>query len=238
MEVINARTRETRSRFSAAAWFQPAGNAAILGQGGIGSWLTLFLARVGILSLDTYDFDIFETHNLSGQLLSKHFLGKIKVKAVAHTVNELVEDANIIPINARITENTDLSKYSYIFSCFDNMEARKIAFNEAKRSRKCKLFIDGRLLPEQYQILTVNMSNLEEVTAYERDFLFSDDEVEELDCSLKQTSHVAAMIASHMTSIFLNFVSKKQQPFRSVPFFIENMLIINYQNKEKHGTST
>ena len=58
-----------------------------------------------------------------------------------------------------------------------------------------EFFIDGRLTAEQLQIYCVKYQDIER---YRTEALFSDSDVPDAPCTMKQTSHVAAMIASYM----------------------------------------
>ena len=60
-----------------------------------------------------------------------------------------------------------------------------------------------RLTMEQLQIFCVTPDKIEE---YEK-HLFDDSEVEDAPCTMKQTSHSAAMIASHMVGLFSNHMT-------------------------------
>ena len=81
----------TKSRFRDAAWY---GNIETLttpivvgGAGGIGSWLTLFLARMLSEShLFLYDFDMVEEVNMAGQLFGRQHIGMSKVNAIQDIV--------------------------------------------------------------------------------------------------------------------------------------------------------
>jgi len=59
--------------------------------------------------------------------------------------------------------------------------------------------------------------------------LFDDSEVEDEPCTLKQTTHMAAMIASYMTGFFTNFIVnvKEKDEVRQVPnlhsFYLPNL---------------
>ena len=123
------------------------------------------------------------------------------------------------------------SKVSYnCFSAFDNMKARKEVFmawkskidklpqNEAYKA----IFIDGRLEAEFFQIYCVTPSRIKR---YE-ETLFEDADVAETACSVKQTSHVAAMIGSFMTTFFTNHLTNivEGMKVREVPFKYEVFL--------------
>jgi hypothetical protein len=124
---------------------------------------------------------------------------------------------------------------------FDNMAARKIAFQNWKESltdltqeeKRSYFFQDGRLLAEQLQIFNILGDDEEAIANYEKDWLFDDKEVEEAACTFKQTSHCAAMIASHMVGFLTNWasnvdmISKGLPSIRQVPFMYEYLIPAN-----------
>lgn len=220
---------EQAGRFKDAPWFPlEEVNTIVGGVGGIGSWLTLMLARAGFIPL-VYDFDTFEIHNMSGQLVPEKLIGKIKVDAVAEVVKDFT-GTTIHTFNEKYTADT--MSHCYVFSGFDNMQARKDMFSawcdyvEAWQedvkdtpevaSQDIPIFIDGRLLMEQMQIFCVTPDKID---AY-KEHLFDDAEVKEAPCTLKQTSHSAAMIASHMVGFFTNHMTNvyAKEVIRNVPF--------------------
>lgn len=229
----------TKSRFRDASWFENAETLTtpivVGGAGGIGSWLTLFLAR---MLTDTYlflyDFDNVEEVNMAGQLFSKLHIGMPKVQAVQAVVNDFSEFTKLSCQNEKYT--VDSLKSPIMFSCFDNMEARKVMFNnwstEAPKHENA-VFIDGRLLAEQLQVFIITP---EHAMRYQRDFLFDDSEVADANCSYKQTSHFAAAIAAKMVQGFTNWLIKDQA---EVPFYYEEIgslfLTKSYDGTDKIG---
>jgi hypothetical protein len=93
------------------------------------------------------------------------------------------------------------------------------------------IYIDGRLEVEHMQIICVTPENIPE---YEKRFLFDDSQVEDLPCTMKQTSHAAAMIASYMTAFFTNHITNiyLREQLREVPFFKEVVLPMNFEVSE------
>ena len=56
-------------RFSGLMWYNPTFlDITIGGAGGIGSWFTTLISRIGVSSLHLYDMDTIDTTNLGGQL--------------------------------------------------------------------------------------------------------------------------------------------------------------------------
>lgn len=225
------------SRFKDAPWF-PKEETHILigGAGGIGSWLTLLLARAGFLPV-VYDFDHLEEHNLGGQLFSKEHISMPKVAALGRVVKDFA-DTDMLPMMQRY--NTSSMHHPYTFSAFDNMQARKDMFerwkieqaepwlkSEDKEKYEVEpIFIDGRLTMEQLQIFCVTPSNMDRYNEH----LFDDSEVPDAPCTMKQTSHSAAMIASHMTGFFTNHYANNQigDKDRALPFKWEYFIPIDY----------
>ena len=238
------------SRFKDAPWFAKEEiNTVIGGAGGIGSWLTLLLCRAGFTPV-VYDFDRLEEHNLAGQMYSKQdaISNKLKVTALKENCKAFA-DTDINIFSERITEET--MSHNYVFSAFDNMKARKDMFGawkvfveDWKRSLETEevegplidsykttpIFIDGRLRAEQMQIFCVTPNNIEAYEAH----LFDDTEVEDAPCTLKQTSHSAAMIASHMVAFFTNHLTNNNAKDieRNVPFLWEYFIPLDYLTVE------
>ncbi len=225
------------SRFKDVAWFpKEETNCIVGGSGGIGGWLTLLLSRANFDVL-LYDFDTYEEHNMSGQMVFRNDIGKLKVDVTRDFVNNFC-DKNLETFCEKFTNES--IGHHYMFSAFDNMLARKDMFNVWKDYIKgmdpekekdiVPIFIDGRLSLEQMQIFCVTP---DKIHLYE-EFLFSDEEVPELVCTLKQTTHSATMIASHMVGFFTNHITNciAKDIVRKVPFEWEYFIPIDYLRSE------
>lgn len=214
---------EAGHRFSGLDWFksefEPV-RIVVGGQGGIGSWLTLLLSRVSNnASIYCYDHDTIEQHNIGGQLFSHKDLGKRKAIAM----HQMVKDYGIKNINP-LTQKFEEGSYfaPVMFSCFDNMKARKDMFEtwlSTVTNDNEKLFVDGRLLAENYEIYFVTPDKADRY----RETLFDDNEIEDVPCSEKQTSHFAASIAADMIKGYTNWLSNRKYDTREVPFKVEEM---------------
>lgn len=208
------------NRFKDAPWF-PKENETVMigGAGGIGSWLALFLTRAGFAPI-IFDFDIIEEHNIGGQLFRLSDVGKFKVTALHNIIKEFGND-NINTFTQKI--DRDSPTHHFMFSAFDNMKARKDLFEVWKRSISgasiLPIFIDGRLEMEQLQVFCVTPDRIAEYEVT----LFNDSEVEDAPCTMKQTSHTAAMIATLMTSYFTNHMVNiyERERLREIPFYHE-----------------
>lgn len=233
---------EQAGRFKDAPWFPKEEiNVIVGGVGGIGSWLTLMLARAGFIPI-VYDFDTFEIHNMSGQLVPERLIGTLKVNAVEQVVKDFT-GTTIHTFNEKYTAES--MSHHYVFSGFDNMQARKDMFSawcayvkdwetektlDSTLASDIPIFIDGRLLMEQLQIFCVTPDKIEEYKKH----LFDDAEVKEAPCTLKQTSHSAAMIASHMVGFFTNHLTNvnNKSDERVVPFQWEYFIPLDMITQE------
>lgn len=215
-----------RGRFKDAPWYSAEEvNVVVGGCGGIGSWLSFYLARAGFSPI-IYDFDTVEVHNMGGQFFSKNQVGMKKVDAMRVMILDY-SDLDIMTFDERF--DTHSMSHEFMFGAFDNMQARKDMFEIWWRDNSENpdaVLIDGRLLMEQLQIFCVTIESAKE---YAKEHLFDDSEVEKENCTMKQTSHSAGMIASLMTGFFTNhFTNVKQgSKVRQVPFCYEYFIPIN-----------
>lgn len=203
-------------RFSGAPWFDNINNSKIIvfGQGGIGSWLSFFLARTGA-SLFVVDMDTVEDHNLGGQLYGEKQIGKPKVEAIKEVIENLCTSSVVNTLNCKVEDDETSDWYSYLAVCdvvcvsFDNLPTRKLVFEKWKKNGKeGSLFVDGRMSMVQGNVLTVRKGNEEDYHLYEDSF-FSEGEAAPLPCSAKATSHCGALTASLMTAQITNWFTDK-----------------------------
>lgn len=213
-------------RFSDAAWYERAKNTTILllGSGGIGSWVGFALSRIGFPFM-VYDFDIVEETNLGGQLFNVSHVGKHKTEALEELCKQFSGSDVKVYRDGKYT--ADSPSNPIVIAAFDNMEARKLSFEKwvefvsecTEEEQKEAIFIDGRLLAEDYRIYAVTVDRIE---AY-RTTLFSDDVQEEIMCTLKATTHCSMGIAADMVSILTNHIAGIDErklygsPLRDVP---------------------
>lgn len=229
---------EQNSRFSGASWYQSIlehniNPIQIWGTGGIGSWSSLFLARAGF-DVQFMDNDYLELGNFSGQFFTKEGIGMSKVKALYRALTDTVIarfGQDFIPKTFFLnSDDYDLSdifyisshKYTIICSCFDNMTARKNLFKSFLHTMQVLsereeqdlsdkfLFIDGGLSMEYFRIYCIKGNDEQAKTKYSNEVLsLNDNDFEDDVCSMKQTSHIAAMIGAQITSFITNFISNK-----------------------------
>jgi molybdopterin/thiamine biosynthesis adenylyltransferase len=224
-------------RFSGASWFDIVQQQKIIlaGLGGIGSWLSILLSRLNPEHIIVYDDDRFDCTNMSGQFCRITDLDNPKVITAQAVGRDFSNYNKFSAISEKFVES---SQPSNIMICgFDNMVARKTFFevwNKRRnvvgaKERKNMLLIDGRLLAESYQIFCLRGDDTEAIKNYQTHHLFDDSIAEEPQCTLKQTSHIAAMIASKMTAYFVNFCNNMNPANfpRRIPYYTHYEAVFN-----------
>lgn len=209
-------TEEKHTRFKDADWYGERPTIIVGGAGGIGSWTTLLLARAGFNQILVYDNDSYDQTNIAGQFVTRNHIGKRKTRSLQELVSTFT-GGYIVTKTESYNENS--LDGNILIAGFDNMKARRDMFTVFKRrleSDKNALLIDGRLFAEGLHIYCVTSENAD---WYESEKLLSDEEIPDEMCTLKQTSHVAAMIASFIVSIVTNHVCnvKNDIELRTVP---------------------
>jgi molybdopterin/thiamine biosynthesis adenylyltransferase len=125
-------TFERYQRHSLIDWFAQdlvqTAKVAIIGCGAVGNEVAKNLALLGVGSIDLYDFDTIEIHNLTRSVLFReHDVGKNKAEVAAMRIQKL--DPNI-KVNYFAGDFWDLlpldkaQNYNCILCCVDNFEAR------------------------------------------------------------------------------------------------------------------
>lgn len=196
---------QTNNRQAGADWYsivQDIESAAIIGCGGIGSWLALFLNKIG-LSLTLFDFDKVEAHNIGGQIFGRIGVNQYKSEALFETI-QLFGNPNVKvqPFTLSAAEAT-FNHIPIILSGVDTLQARKEILTELENpAGTWKIYIDGRLRLNEFQIYVV-YNNTADIKRY-KDILEATVDTPE-PCNAQQTSYMAAMIGSYMTNLLLNY---------------------------------
>jgi tRNA A37 threonylcarbamoyladenosine dehydratase len=123
-------------------------NITILGAGGIGSFLCQWLARQWPNEINIYDHDIFEMNNAGSQFMTTKDIDRNKAEvAVDHAIafSNYMDVYDMGKYEPDVREPAENYLNQYVFSCFDNMKYRKMAFDNWVKNKDSLLFIDGRI---------------------------------------------------------------------------------------------
>lgn len=201
---------EYKVRFSLAPWAKKTKSIIIGGCGGIGSWVTLALARIGH-DLYVFDDDDFDENNIGGQLCKITDVGVAKVEAVNDIIKQLC-GSEINVFNNKYSATSTVAPI--MISAFDNMEARKLMFEKWANQEDREIFLDGRMTSEYFEVYAVQKGMEDRY----REHLFSSAEANDLPCNNKSTTHNGMGIAYIMTGVLNNYLSEDFTGMREVPF--------------------
>lgn len=114
-------------------------HALIVGAGGIGTYVGLNLAIMGIGKIDVYDPDKIDAHNLNRQLLYYGRVGYQKAATFHERLQRINPRINIQSHDVLFTEDTSRAvhpkQYDVIFSCLDSFSGRKMLSDFAVRTK-------------------------------------------------------------------------------------------------------
>ncbi len=162
----------------------------VIGAGGIGSFVTLALAKMGFKEIYVFDDDKVEEHNLPNQFYPLDSIGRYKVDELQVIVQRFT--GTEIRMCANRWDKTMLLQ-GVVISAVDTMNVRKELY-EALNSTKC-IFIDGRMGGQQAEVRTCDMSKLYDKKFYKKT-LWKDSETSVLPCTQKAVMYNVLFIAS------------------------------------------
>ena len=180
---------------------------SVLGLGGIGSNTLYNLAKSIPANYYIFDFDRVEEHNIATQFFRYEDLGEHKVGALSKYFYGLTALSKIFPFVARVEDYRNATQFinPITITGFDNMKARKLAFESWKTVSNRELFIDGRLRATSYEVYCVTPDREEDYEAT----LFDDADIPDDPCTFKQTTFFGMLIGARITNMVTNYLTNK-----------------------------
>jgi len=129
--TISAEEAQHLARQAPLALTLPSRGVAIIGCGGVGSWLAHFLALAGVRNLWLWDYDTIASHNLNRILLPPSAVGDNKAKALAATITALRPDCKPVPMGrfsaATATTMNLVNEIDWLVATTDTWSSRREA---------------------------------------------------------------------------------------------------------------
>ncbi|MCK5896443.1 MAG: molybdopterin-synthase adenylyltransferase MoeB [Cocleimonas sp.] len=126
----------------------------IIGLGGLGSPVALYLAAAGIGTIGICDFDTVELSNLQRQIIhTTHTIGLTKVDSAEQAIQQINPDVKVVKYPKKLEESGlhSISKhYDIVIDCSDNFSAR-FAINNACFTHKIPL-VSGAVIRMEGQV--------------------------------------------------------------------------------------
>jgi tRNA A37 threonylcarbamoyladenosine dehydratase len=183
----------------------------VIGCGGIGSWTTLMLAKMGCQDITVYDDDLVEEHNVASQFFNEKDLGELKREALCNSVLK----QSGVTIKTSANNNEQLINNGLVIFAVDSMEER-IKLGGMLKNKNIFL-IDGRMGGLQLEIYCREINNYEET-------LCEPLNVSQDSCTGKSIGFNCATIGSWIANM-VRLYSKRRLTERDIIFDFENITL-------------
>ena len=201
-------------------------DVAVVGAGGLGAPIVLYLAKMGMTNISVWDDDTIEEHNIPNTLLPMQIatnvsLGFLSTAGVLKTaaLYAMVEDMT----------GTSIKKYGQrwpaegytapeiLISGVDSMASRQAIYDDLKASRpdrEYSFYVDARMGGETGDVFVV-MDYREDYMAMYEQHLFSDDEVDDEPCTARAIIYNTACVGSVVCSLVKKYLlGYEEMPWR------------------------
>jgi len=185
----------------------------VVGAGGIGSWTTLVLTKMGFQNIKVIDFDGVEEHNIGSQFYEIEDLGQSKLESLKKNISSF-SDVQIETHEERI----DRTDTEVLILAVDNMDARK----EIIENSKFEFCIDGRMGGETFTIYSFYR---EELDRYKQT-LFPQSESTQEPCTARAICYNTFGIASLIGMLMKRYNNNETIPFE-MNFCYKNLFFDN-----------
>ena len=182
----------------------------VIGAGGIGSWLGLFLMKNEVPEVHFYDDDVVEEHNLYTQFYWPEDLGVPKVEALARFAKRMNLTTKIVPHVMRVEKDSDLNFSGVVMSGVDSMDSRiNDIWPHLKFNTDVDLYMDGRIGGDTFHLYALNPSVPDQVRLYEA-WPYPGSVAGDAPCSIRSDFHSALALNGHMLKSLTSFARGKR----------------------------
>lgn len=140
------------------------GSVAVLGLGGLGSNIAIYLARIGVGNLTLADFDIVEPSNLNRQQYFIKDIGKYKTEALQNQIKDINPFIKVDTVNEFIDE-TNINKFEevdIIIEAFDNPKYKASIANNILTKMRDKYLISSSGMAGYYDSNIIQTKKIRE----------------------------------------------------------------------------
>lgn len=138
----------------------------VIGAGATGSHLVPELARLRVMNLHVWDFDVVAEHNIRNQTYGLHQVGMQKVEALRDNVNR--DTGRSIHVYDRPCDGL-ITLGEVVFLLTDTMESRRLIWENGIRYQpQVRLMIETRMGFDVGRVYAVDPNEPEQVEAWEK----------------------------------------------------------------------
>ena len=188
----------------------------VIGCGGIGSFVTLGLAKMGFKNISVYDFDEVEDHNVASQFFKEDQLGEFKTIALQKNIQEQT-GITINPYNLPIEEVNLSTTPNLTIIAVDSMEVRNNLAQKYKENENMYI-IDGRMGGLQLEIYNCPAKEYHKT-------IVENNQVSHEPCTAKAISFNCMVIGGFISNLVRQFINNKLDPSLMIYLFDSNTLL-------------
>ncbi len=182
----------------------------IIGVGSVGSYVALFLTKMGVREIEVQDGDAVSSHNTPASLYRHEDMGLLKVHALATQVKQLTGvKLKTIP---DMYAGEPLSHMDVIV-CVDSMAARKLVWEQVKMRPTIQLLCDTRVRAWFLDVFAIAPCNPEDVKLYEEAY-FTDEKTDRPTCGAHGIVPVSVRAAQVVVSNLAQFWQNGKKKWR------------------------
>lgn len=204
----------------------------IIGCGSLGSYIGLFLAKLGLNNFSLYDSDTVSEANVANQAFETSDIGELKTTALntllrrnstfSRAQSQLSGAENRFSIqcyDSFSVNDTIPAIDSAIFLATDSLESRKIAY---QNSIKDNWFIDVRTGTEYFSLFAIDGYKKEHREYYEKFALvMPEGGAEDGDCNMQSIAYSTAITAAMAVNAYIRMCNADHEA--SKPVFPRNV---------------
>lgn len=181
---------------------------AVCGLGGLGSNISISLARAGVGKLILIDFDRVDITNLHRQQYKASQVTCFKTEALSENLLEIAPYIELESHTIRITENNVmelLGDADIVCEAFDDAEAKAMLVNTVLEN-----------LPEKYLVAASGMAGLESANSIKtrritKHFYLCGDEISDVNDDIGLVSSRVMLCAAHQAHMVLRILAGKYE---------------------------
>ena len=171
--------------------------AFIVGAGGIGGYLAVLLAKMGLPKITVVDFDDVEEVNVATQVHSDKYLGWRKVEAVRDMVYDINRECVLTALDGKFEDVMLLGEeYAVVVTALDSLPVRKQVVKAWLGAGSKGLLVDPRMALEVCEVNLFEGADVE-TKEFRRYYAALDDtNPEALPCGAKAVAYTGSFAAN------------------------------------------
>ena len=184
-------------------------SVAVCGLGGLGSNVSVHLARAGVGRIHLIDFDRVDISNLNRQQYFPEQLGEYKADALKETIHRIAPYCELTSEVIKLNEENipvKLADFPVICECFDNAEQKAMLVNSVLEN------FPGKYLVAASGMAGIGSANDIVTRRVSRNFWLCGDSKSDVGDGLGLISARVAVCAAHQANMVLRIIAGEYEP--------------------------